>query len=230
METFKIKALDDWQELGEGEVLQFPATESGKVRSVGVEFNGVGEYYVLAEEWDPTAYVVEGEVLEPVAHGRLVGWTAGGLMRCEFTVRKGAVVSVLGGAGPVFYKPDAQGVVLKGTGAPKLTTLAVRRQRNPELERMMAVVKMNEQRRQQTMERELKRLHAALAKVEGRADGGRSSGEGAAAGSRLGSGAEGAPAGGRVRGNDAPGASPRRAEGASAPAGADTGDGGGGGA
>lgn len=157
MKRFSIKGLVDWSQLQSDQILAF--TAKGSARRVTFTLNAGGPVRVYAAE----NAEMEGE--------KFIG-AGEGLLEFEVSSKTSLFVQVVQAEAstPVMVKTNAHDHLVEKVSFDTFTGLEMRRQRNPELERMMLMMKQNEAARDLRLNDEIARLRAAL-KTEGATDG-----------------------------------------------------------
>jgi len=154
MKTFKLKALADWQRVEPNDVLEFTVNE-GEGRRLALDFNVSAPVQVYGAD---NADMV-GEVLLAASEGQF---------SVECATREPLYVQVRSenpGA-VVFYKTWAADHRVAKVSEEKYTSIEMRRQRNPEMERMMLLMRLNAQAREARLSEEMALLRSKLDAME----------------------------------------------------------------
>lgn len=150
---FRMNALSSWHAVAVGDVLGFEASASG-ARSVSFEVMASDHVAVYAAE----------DGFEPV----LVG-CGHGQFECRYTVAGASVVTISSAVkdAQVFICIRTEPQLITESGETSFTTLAPRRVGPPdEVQQMMRLMKLNADRREAAIMREMRDLRAALSERE----------------------------------------------------------------
>lgn len=150
MKTFKLKSLAEWHRVEPSEVLEFAVNE-GEGRRLALDFNVSAPVQVFGAD---NADMV-GEVLLAACDGQF---------SVECSTRNYLYVQVRAenpGA-VVFYKTWAADHRVAKVSEEKYTSIEMRRQRNPEMERIMLLMRLNAQAREARLAEEMAALKAKL--------------------------------------------------------------------
>lgn len=147
MKVFKIKSLDEWHPIVQGEIIQFEPGKSG--RALHMEFNVSDKTRVMASHVaDMTGAVMlaasDGQFTVQVSH--------------EDTLYISVKAEDLDAS--VYLKTRDHSHVVAAVSTDKITEIAPRRTRNPELDYMMAVMRHNEEQRDRKFAAEVARIRA----------------------------------------------------------------------
>ncbi len=163
MKTFKINSVDDWHEHGAGELLQYPVT--GRGRKIRVEFNTTHQ----TEVWMNRD--VEDGKGETQTERVLVG-AAQGQFDVQISVHADTELLILyPEAGAVFYRDHGPSHVVKPLSDEQFTTIEPRGARNTEQQRMLLLMKLNQDRMRAQLQNEmLQREQKMEARIQQRAE------------------------------------------------------------
>lgn len=153
MKSFKLQGLADWVRIGPDEIMQFDAGESG--RRIAVEFNVSKPVEVYAAPHKD----MDGEVLLAASDGQFA---------VEVATREPVFmqVRVADPASVVFMRSRTADHRVSKVSLDKFTSIEMRRTRNPELHRMMMMVRLNAQAREDRMAAEVAALKQKLEALE----------------------------------------------------------------
>ncbi|WP_413876357.1 hypothetical protein [Albidovulum sp.] len=154
MKTFKLKALADWRRVAGDEILDFPVGD-GEGRRVVIDFN----VSVPVQVYGADNADMVGEVLLAASDGQFT---------VECATREPLYVQVRAQVADavVYYKTWASDHRVAKVSEEKYTSIEMRRARNPEMERMMLVMRLNAQAREARLSEEMAALTAKLDAME----------------------------------------------------------------
>lgn len=163
METFKIKALAEWIEVAPQEQLSFPRGLAG--RTIRVDFNTTGPVEVYAA----LSADMSGETLLAAASGMFaVEWSVEGVEAVDadvtpYDVWPAAYLQVRAVSGArVFVKTWTPDHTVEKQSFEVYTNIEMRRQRNPEVDRIMMMMRLNAQSREAQMAEEVADLRKQI--------------------------------------------------------------------
>lgn len=157
MQTFKTSNISGWTPLSAGEVIAFDTP--GNSRRVQLSIMANGLVSVFASE------------NEDMSEGVLVGYGDGAL-DLEFSTRGGAFVSVEAEPGvSIFGRSRTADMIVEASPTPAFTGPLPTQRRDANLERMMRMMRENENARTEAMKHEIAKLQEqALAVREPKAE------------------------------------------------------------